>query len=286
MSSPGCGALLWLCPDRKANMQPCPTSQPSLPFYPTRKLSHTTQAAIEPTLQLCLGRFYARDPTQLLSIVSNPIQPGALGSDPRHPWNSAYSTIERQNSVYSPAPQHSSTHTASLPVLGAQPVTWSSPNEGDCTATATLPDYRAESLALARSSIQRTLLISDSSQSPCIAVEHSQGAHLVMKPCLGPAQLWGIACGLARLQSTAYGLIWLHWSACSPAWTQSPASGNSLLGRTAWDATQPGVTVEPTLQICSTVILLPKELAKEEYTKLKASRKKEQIRIRTKISKL
>lgn len=109
MSSPGCGALLWLCPDRKANMQPCPTSQPSPQFYPTRKPSHTTQAAIEPTLQLCLDRFYARDPTQLLSIVSNPIQPGALGSDPRHPWNSAYSTIERQNSVYSPVPQRSST---------------------------------------------------------------------------------------------------------------------------------------------------------------------------------
>ena len=110
MSCPGCGALLWLCPDKKANMQPCPTAQPSLQFSPTRKPSQTTQAAIEPTLQLCLGRIYARDPTLLLSIVSNPAL-GTLNSDPRHPWNSAYSTTERQNSVYSPAPQCSSTYS-------------------------------------------------------------------------------------------------------------------------------------------------------------------------------
>lgn len=110
MSCPGCEALLWLCPHKKANMQPCPTAQSSLQFYQTRKPSQTTQAAIEPILQLCSGRIYARDPTQLLNIVSNLVPPGTLDSDPRHPWNSAYSTIERQNSIYSPAPQHSSTY--------------------------------------------------------------------------------------------------------------------------------------------------------------------------------
>lgn len=47
-----------------------------------------------------------------------------------------------------------STQTASLPVLGAQPVTWSSPNEGDCTATDTPPDSGAESLAPAKCSTQ------------------------------------------------------------------------------------------------------------------------------------
>ena len=50
--------------------------------------------------------------------------------------------------------------------------------------------------------------------------------------------------------------------------------------------TQPGVTVDPSLQTCPITTLQTKELEKEEYTKPKANRKKELIKMRTKINKL